>query len=71
MFDHHITMDSFGQECPVNWEEISGYLNDKIDAMSGITDEYGDITPEGREQVNMLWEKYWSGDLPEAPKPMD
>lgn len=28
---YHVTMDSFGSDCPVNWEEIADYLNKLID----------------------------------------
>ncbi len=69
-YDYHITMDSFGSECPRNWEEISNYLNDIIDNMERITDEFGELTMEGREQINALWERYCSGDIADAPKPI-
>ena len=68
--DYHITMDSFGQECPENWEEIADYLNEIIDSMDGITDEIGELTPEGREQIDALWEQYCAGELPDAPAPI-
>ena len=67
--DHHITMDSFGQDCPQNWEEIANYLNNIID--SRITpDEFGDITADDREIINAIWETYCNGDMPDAPKPI-
>lgn len=69
--DYHITMDSFGQTCPTNWEAIADHLNAIIDATPDIIDpDTGDVTPEGREQVNAIWERYCSGDMPEAPAPV-
>lgn len=68
--DYHITMDSFGQDCPNNWEEIADYLNSIIDSMDGITDENGELTLDGREKIDTIWETYCSGDMPEAPKPI-
>ena len=68
--DYHITMDSFGQECPANWEEIADYLNGIIDSMDDITDENGDITPDGTEKISALWEQYCAGELEGAPTPI-
>ena len=72
--EYHITMDSFGQDCPTNWEEIAEYLNDKIDALEDITDDTGALTPEGRDLVDAIWEDYCnacsSGSIPAgAPVP--
>ena len=70
-YDHHITMDSFGQTCPINWEEIADYLNNIIDTTPDIIDpDTGDITTEGREALADLWERYCSGDMPGAPAPI-
>lgn len=69
--DYHYDMDSFGQDCPSNWEEIANYLNAQIDAMPNITDpDTGDLTTEGREQIATLWERYCDGELPDAPAPV-
>ncbi len=68
--EYHITMDSFGQDCPANWEQIAAYLNSIIDSMDGITDENGELTPDGREQIDTLWEQYCAGDLHGAPAPI-
>lgn len=67
--EYHITMDSFGQDCPANWEEIADHLNGIIDEMD-VTDEYGELTGEGRERINALWEKYCAGELEGAPAPI-
>jgi len=72
----YINMDSFGQDCPANWETIADYLNAQIDALSDITDpDTGDITPDGREAIDAIWTAYWdayhSGTLPaDAPAPI-
>lgn len=69
--EYHITMNSFGDTCPANWEEIADHLNTIIDATPGITDpDTGDLTPEGREKIDALWEAYCAGDLPDAPAPV-
>ena len=67
--DYHITMESFGQDCPKNWEEIAAYLNAIIDSM-GIEDEFGEIDTEGREKIDALWETYCAGELKGAPAPI-
>jgi hypothetical protein len=63
-------MDSFGQECPANWEEIANYLNNIIDSMDITDPDTGDITLEGREALSDLWERYCAGDMPGAPAPI-
>ena len=60
--DNCITMDSFGSECPYNWEEIADFLNNLIDER-GIADD--------REATDQLWEDYCSGDIPGAPEAKD
>lgn len=34
MYDYTITMDSFGQDCPGNWEEIADALNAILDNLA-------------------------------------
>jgi hypothetical protein len=63
-------MDSFGQECPANWEEIANYLNNIIDSMDITDPDTGDITLDGREALADLWERYCAGDMPDAPAPI-
>ena len=65
--DPHITMDSFGQDCPQNWQEIADYLNERIDA---ILAKYGDDAEYSRDcsdEIAQLWESYWNGELTDAP----
>lgn len=54
-----ITMDSFGSECPANWEEIADFLN-AIILERGIEDDH--------DAVNDLWEEYCNGDIKGAPE---
>ena len=48
---NYITVDSFGSDCPENWEEIANELNAIIDER-GIADDMN--------AVNELWGEYWS-----------
>ena len=56
---NYITMDSFGSDCPANWEEIADFLNNLIDER-GIYDD--------RDELDQLWEDYCNGDIPNAPE---
>ena len=56
--DYYITEDSFGEYCPVNWQEIADYLNGLIDE-KGIAEDF--------EAVCDLWEDYCSGGIPGVP----
>ena len=57
--DYHITAESFGDEIPQNWQEITAYLNARIDEMDL------DSLPENerRVPVDELWESFWRGDV--------
>lgn len=75
--DYMIDMDSFGSECPANWEEIASYLNDIIDtyiAEATSIDEDGmewiDDEAALRDRIAALWESYCAGDIAEAPAPV-
>ena len=73
---HEITMDSFGSDCPANWEEIASYLNDIIETYVEeltTTDNLGmeEIDEdELRRRIDDLWECYCAGDLEGAPAPV-
>ena len=60
--DYHITMDSFGEYLPQNWQEIADYLNEIIDSRITPDEITGEITWEDREIINQLWEDYCNGD---------
>lgn len=57
---YYVTAESFGPELPSNWEEIAAFINK-------ITDERG--IAEDHDACNELWEEYWHGAFPDAPKP--
>lgn len=67
--EYHITMDSFGQECPENWQEIADYLNNIIDERV-TPDEYGNITEDDKNTLCKIWEDYWNENMQDAPKPI-
>lgn len=54
MNENWITAESFGSDCPENWEEIAAYLNAMIEEQ-GIENDH--------DAVNELWEKYWEGEI--------
>lgn len=55
-----ITSDSFGSDLPENWEEIADYLNEIIRSSSILFDD--------EDTAQMVWENYWNGCYPNAPK---
>lgn len=60
--ENWITVESFGSDCPENWEEIAAFLN-AIIRERGIEDD--------NAAVNDLWEEYCTGDIPGAPEPIE
>ena len=76
MFSYEITMDSFGANCPENWEEIASFLNDLIDEKADeltTTDDLGIQSVDEDELklfVSDLWEQFCAGELEDAPKPI-
>ena len=46
-------VDSFGNRCPENWEEIVDFLNSKL---------------EDGDDMEQIWEDYCSGRYPDAPE---
>ena len=64
--EKHVTVDSFGPDCPENWEEIADFLNRIIDEHEPLPDE--------REEYEWhcdLWETYWHGEIPGVPLPIE
>ena len=61
-----ITVDSFGENCPDNWEEIAGYLNFLLEEAwnEGCYAE----AIEFKDVVETIWDKYCNGMLPDAPE---
>ena len=75
MFDMYtVDMDSFGADCPRNWEEIAEFLNDltrrELVAAGEDPDRGYDPTPEGRDIAESIWERFCSGELAECPEPI-
>ena len=72
----YITMDSFGSNCPDNWEEIAYYLDRKIaDALEELGDDafapgYCDngLSADGNEALSKVWETYCNGEYPDCPE---
>lgn len=65
--NYEITMDSFGENLPTNWEEIAAYLNERINT---IIEKYGDDADydmECKEEIYKLWEDYCNGEINDAP----
>lgn len=60
-----VTADSFGPNCPQNWEEIADFLNDiieeKIESDNLSRRDAIDFSEE-------LWEDYCNGKIENAPE---
>lgn len=56
-----ITVDSFGSDCPSNWEEIADALNNLINERGIYFDS---------DAIDALWEDFCSGDLEGVPAPV-
>ena len=50
------TVDSFGSDCPQNWQEIVDFLNTKI------TEEMD------RDDLEKIWSNYCGGKYTDAPE---
>lgn len=76
--DYRITAESFGDECPKNWEEIADYLNEKIEAALSSNPELyfepgydaSGLSAEGHDLLDKIWEDYCSDEYPDAPQPI-
>lgn len=62
MFEkYRFTEDSFGSECPDNWEEVADYLN------SQIAERFGELERENADdyeyhcEADAIWENYCNG----------
>ena len=59
-----IDVDSFGADCPENWEEIADFLNEIIRKEIREDMDYRD-----KDYVSeKVWEAYCNGDLKDAPE---
>ena len=59
------TADSFGSDCPRNWEEIASFLNGVFEERLGKEELDDDET---WRLSNQIWEDYCNGKIPDAPK---
>lgn len=69
---NYITMDSFGTDLPSNWEEIAAFLNNMIEDELQQADElpeYGELSQDGREIVDSIWERFCAGEIDGCPAP--
>lgn len=67
----YITVDSFGSECPDNWQEIADWLNELL----AIRVHESDDPREVKMKIDTIWDGYWrfyhAGALQEyEPKPV-
>ena len=63
-----ITVDSFGSECPTNWEEIADFLNEFIDSE---LESMGDVDErEKRDAIDEIWERFCRGEIVGCPSPV-
>lgn len=51
----YINAESFGAECPENWEEIAEEINTIINKQAGDDAD--------QETVNEIWDKYFAGEI--------
>ena len=59
MFEkYRFTEDSFGSECPDNWEEIADLLNDRLRAAFEEFDRIGADKYEYQEAADDIWEDF-------------
>ena len=59
-----INMDSFGSNCPSNWEEIADFLNEYISEKTAGMDEQ-----EQFEESEKIWEQFCNDEIPGCPAP--
>lgn len=57
---NYFNMDSFGDTCPGNWEEIAAWLNNTLEL---YCPNFDPDNWEDRDFANKLWEDFASGDL--------
>lgn len=69
MMNEYYTMESFGADCPKNWEEIATWLNKFLGER--VTEDMDDR--DIREIADAIWEAYWGGLYAkyDAPAPSD
>lgn len=64
--DYMFDMDSFGQDCPTNWQEIADALNGFLDELAEDCTDKRDL----RDEADALWAQYWSFGIYGVPSPV-
>lgn len=59
-----ITHESFGSDCPKNWEEIAEYINDSI-RYRLESDDFNEC--DLSTIADSFWEAFWQGEFADAP----
>ena len=69
MNNYLVNMDSFGDNCPTNWEEIAAFLNPMIEK---VIDELGDEAEdwEIQDETNKIWDAFCNGEIKDCPEPI-
>lgn len=66
---YKVTMDSFGENCPKNWEEIASFLNP---IMAAEIARIGEDAPDWEKQdvTDKVWEAFCNGEIDACPEPV-
>lgn len=62
---YYFTGESFGADCPENWQEIIDYLNRKIDE---LPDSIFENEQDASDATEKIWDEYCSGHFADAPE---
>lgn len=65
-----ITADSFGSDCPSNWEELADYMNGvaamRLERLRN--ERQGELDPREESDVyDEVWEAFFDGEFADAP----
>lgn len=77
--DWRFDAETFGPDCPENWEEIADFLNKKL--IDGLEEKYNvngceldlfwkTISDELDDMRNEVWDKFLNDEYPDAPAPV-
>ena len=69
--NYKVTMDTFADRCPANWEDVATYLENSLEsALVAAGEDPSEYTPDGREIADGIWEKFCAGELQDCPYPV-
>lgn len=65
-----ITADSFGSDCPSNWEELADYMNGvaamRLERLRN--ERQGELNPREESDIyDEVWEDFFDGEFADAP----